>query len=166
MAQFPVNSYRIDPYKNFKFRVKWDGKTVAGVSKIGALKQTTEVVAHREGNDLSTPRNSPGRTSFDAVTLERGLTFDREFEAWALKVYSTEGDGAVSLRNFRKDFRIELMNLQGVVVAAYNLFRCWVSGYTALPDLDANGQGIAFESLTLTYEGFERDADIVEVAET
>lgn len=166
MAQFTVNTTRIDPYKNFKFCVKWDGKPVAGVSKVGALKRTTEVVSHREGNDISTERYSPGRTKYEAINLERGLTFDREFEAWANKVYNTEGDAGVSLASFRKDITIELRNLQGVVVASYNLFRCWVTSFTALPDLDSNGQAIAIEQMTITYEGFERDVSIVEVAET
>jgi len=166
MALFTVNTTRINPYKNFKFRVKWDGQTVAGVSKVGALKRTTAPVSHREGNDLSTDRHSPGRTSFDDITLERGITFNREFETWANKVYSTEGDAAVSLKDLRKDITIELMNLQGVVVASYNVFRCWVTAYTALPDLDANGEGIAFESITLKCEGWERDVAIVEVPET
>jgi phage tail-like protein len=166
MAQFTVNTSRIDPYKAFKFRVKWDGKVVAGVSKVGTLKRTTAVVSHREGNDFSADRHSPGRTSFEDITLERGLTHDRDFEAWANKVYSTEGDGAVSLRGFRKDLTVELLNLQGTVVAAYNVFRCWVTSYTALPDLDANGEGVAFESLTLKCEGWERDQAIIEVLET
>lgn len=166
MAQFTVNTSRIDPYKNFKFRVKWDGKVVAGVSKFGALKRTHAEIKHREGNDVSTERKSPGHTSFENITLERGITHDREFETWANKVYSTEGDGAVSLASFRKDIRIEVMNLQGTVVVAYNIFRCWVTNYTALPDLDANGDGIAFESLTLVCEGWERDEGVVEVLET
>ena len=166
MAQFTVNTTRIDPYKSFKFRVKWDGKVVAGVSKVGALKRTTAVVTHRVGNDLSTDHHSPGRTSFEDISLERGITFDREFETWANKVYSTEGDGAVSLRDFRKDITVELLNLQGTVVATYNIFRCWVTSYTALPDLDANGEGVAFESITVKCEGWERDQSIVEVAET
>ncbi|MCY1061709.1 phage tail protein [Nannocystis sp. SCPEA4] len=166
MAQFTVNTTRFDPYKNFKFRVKWDGKPVAGVSKVGALTRTTAVVEHREGGDPSTQRKSPGRTQFEALTLERGVTHDREFEAWANKVYSTEGDGAVSLASFRKDITIELINLQGTVVTAYNLFRCWVTKYTALPDLDANGEGVAFESIEITYEGFERDEAVVEALET
>lgn len=166
MAQFTVNTSRIDPYKAFKFRVKWDGKVVAGVSKMTALKRTTAPVSHRDGNDLSTDRHSPGRTTFEDITLDRGLTHDRDFEVWANKVYSTEGDGAVSLRDFRKDITVELLNLQGTVVTAYNIFRCWVTSYTALPDLDANGEGVAFESLTLKCEGWERDEAVVEVAET
>ena len=166
MAQFSVNATRSDPYKNFKFRLKWDGRTVAGVNKVGALKRTIATIDHREGNDLSTSRHSPGRASFEAITIERGITFDREFETWANKVYSTEGPGAVSLRDFRKDITIELLNLQGVVVAAYNVFRCWVTSYTALPALDANGDAIAFEEITLAHEGFERDLSVVEVAET
>jgi phage tail-like protein len=166
MAPFTVNTARIDPYKNFKFRVRWDGKVVAGVSKVSMLKRTTEVVSHREGGDLSTQRHSPGKSSFEPITLERGITFDPEFEQWANLVYSTEGDGAVSLANFRKDIRIELLNLQGTVVRAYNVFRCWVAEYTAQPELDANANTIAFETLVLRNEGFERDAAVVEVAES
>lgn len=166
MAQFSVNSHRIDPYKNFRFRVRWDGLIVAGVSKVGALKRSTEVVPHREGGDISTPRLSPTTTKFDPISLERGITFAPEFEAWVNMVYSAEGDGGVSLFRFRKDIRIELLNLQGTIVRAYNVMRCWPSEFTALPELDANGSGIAFESLTLQNEGFERDTSIVEIAET
>lgn len=166
MAQFTVNTSRIVPYKNFKFRVKWDGQVVAGVSKVSALKRTTEVVSHREGGDISTQRHSPGASKFDAITLERGITFDPEFEKWANLVYSTQGDGAVSLANFRKDIYIEMLNLQGTVVRAYRVFRCWVSEYTAQPELDANANAIAFETIVLQNEGFERDESVVEVAET
>lgn len=164
--QFAVNTLRFDPYKNFKFRVKWDNQVVAGVSKVGALKRTTEIVSHREGGDVSTPRHSPASSKFEAITLERGITFAPEFEAWANLVYSTEGDGAVSLAGFRKDIQIEMLNLQGTVVKRYNVFRCWVSEYTALPELDANANAIAFESITIQNEGFERDEAVVEVAET
>lgn len=164
--QFTVNTNRIDPYKNFKFRVSWDGQVVAGVSKVSALKRTTEVVSHREGGDISTPRHSPASSKFEAITLERGITFAPEFEAWANLVYSTEGDGAVSLAGLRKDISIEMLNLQGTVVKRYNVFRCWVSEYTALPELDANANAIAFEMIVLQNEGFERDLDVTEVAET
>lgn len=172
MAQFTVNTTRIDPYKSFKFRVKWPSdpggpfQVVAGVSKVSMLKRTTEVVSHREGGDTSTPRHSPGASKFDPITLERGITFDPEFEKWANLVYSTEGDGAVSLANFRKDIYIEFLNLQGTVVRGYRIFRCWVSEYTAQPELDANANAIAFEMIMLQNEGFERDEAVVEVAET
>jgi phage tail-like protein len=166
MPQFTVNTFRIDPYKNFKFRLKWDGQIVAGVSKVSALKRTTELVSHREGGDISTPRLSPGASKFDPITLERGISFATEFEAWANLVYSTEGDGAVSLANFRKDILMEFLNLQGTVVRAYRVFRCWVSEYTALPELDANANAIAFETMVLQNEGHERDEAVVEVAET
>lgn len=165
MAQFPVNTHRIDPYKSFKFRVKWDGKVVAGVSKVSALKRTTEVVSHREGGDISTPRHSPASSKFEPITLERGLSHDLEFEQWANLVYSTEGDGAVSLLHFRKDILLEFLNLQGTVVKAYRVFRCWVSEYTALPELDANANAIAFEMLVLQNEGYERDESVVEQLE-
>jgi phage tail-like protein len=165
MPQFTVNTSRIDPYKNFKFRVKWDGQVVAGVSKVGALKRTTEVVSHREGGDVSTPRHSPASSKFEPITLERGVTFATEFRDWALLVYSHEGDGAVSLKNFRKDITIELLNLQGTVVKGYNVFRCWVSEFVANPELDANANSVAFEKITLQNEGFELDEAIVEQAE-
>ena len=166
MAQFTVNATRIDPYRNFKFQVIWDQRTVAGVSKVGALKRSTEVVSHREGNDISTSRHSPGRTSFEAISLERGVTFDPEFQAWANLVYSTQGDGAVSLAHFRKDISINLFNLQGVVVRTYRIFRCWPSEFTALPELDSNANAVAIESLTLQNEGWELDEAVTEAQET
>lgn len=165
MTQFQVNTHRLDPYKNFKFRVRWDGKVVCGVSKVSALKRSTEVVSHREGNDVSTQRHGVGASKFEAITLERGITFAPEFEEWANKVYNNEGDGGVSLLNMRKDIRIEMLNVQGTVVRAYNVFRCWVSEFTALPELDANGNGIAFETIVIQNEGFERDAGIGEEQE-
>jgi phage tail-like protein len=167
MAEFTVNPTRFDPYKNFKFRVKWDGKYVAGVSKVGALKRTTEVVKHREGGDPSTTRKSTGRSEFEAITLERGVTHDLEFEAWASKVWSFgAGLGSESsLRDFRKDVIIELYNEAGQKVLAYKVFRCWVSEYQALPDLDANANAVAIQHIKLENEGWERDTDVAEPAE-
>ena len=167
MAQFSVNSTRIDPYKNFKFRVKMDGHYVAGISKVGALKRTTEVVKHRDGGDPSTSRKSVGRTEYDAITLERGVTHDLEFLKWANKVWNFgAGLGAeVSLRDFRKDVIIEVYNEAGQLAIAYNVFRCWVSEYQALPDLDANANAVAIEHIKLENEGWERDAAVVEPTE-
>ena len=164
MAQFSVNATRFDPYKNFKFRVKWDGRYVAGISKVGALKRSTEPVEHREGGDPSSTRKSPGRTKFEAITLERGVTHDVEFERWANKVWNFgSGLGAeVSLANFRKDLIIEVYNEAGQLAIAYKVFRCWVSEYQALPDLDANANAVAIQTLKLENEGWERDYDVVE----
>jgi phage tail-like protein len=166
MAQFSVNTHRFDPYKNMKFRIKWDGRYVAGVSKISALKRSTEVVTHREGGDSSTSRHSPSLWKFEPITLERGVTHDPEFENWASLVYSTEGDMAMSLKGFRKDLIIELLNEQGRVAKAYKVYRCWVSEYQALPELDANGHAIAIEHMVLQNEGWERDVDVPEPTET
>jgi phage tail-like protein len=166
MSQFTVNTDRIDPYRNFKFHIKWDGQIVAGVSKVSALKRSTEVVSHREGNDVSTPRHSPGASSFEPITLERGVSFDPAFQAWANLVYSPEGDGGVSLKAFRKNIVINLLNLQGVVVRAYKVFRCWPSEYVALPELDANANAMAIQTLTLQNEGWELDTEVVEIEET
>jgi phage tail-like protein len=167
MAQFTRNN-RIDPYKNFKFRVYWAGVStpVAGISKISELKRTTEVVSHREGNDLSTPRHSPGSTKYEAIMLERGVTFDRDFEEWANLVYSTKGSAAVSLARYKRDIKIEVLNLQGVPVRSYDVFRCWVSEYSALAELDANAQATLLEKIKLENEGWERDPNVREVAET
>ncbi|MCI0774528.1 MAG: phage tail protein [Chloroflexi bacterium] len=165
-TQFVVNTHRFDPYKNFKFRIRWDGKVVAGVSKVSALKKSTEPVEHREGGDPSTPRISPSTWKYEPITLERGLTHDPEFEAWANLVHTTEGDGAISLKNFRKDMIIELLNEQGQVAKAYKIYRCWISEYTALPELDANGNAIAIESMTVQNEGWERDTSVTEPTES
>jgi len=167
MAQFSVNPLRFDPYKNFKFRAKWDGRYVAGISKVGALKRSTELVEHREGGDPSTSRKSPGRVKFDAITLERGVTHDIEFERWANKVWNFgSGLGAeASLRDFRKDIIIELYNEAGQLAKAWKIFRCWVSEFQALPELDANANAVAIESIKLENEGWERDLDIGEPAE-
>jgi phage tail-like protein len=167
MAQFSVNAQRFDPYKNFKFRVKWDGKYVAGVSKVGGLKRTTEVVEHREGGDPSTSRKSPGRSKFEAITLERGVTHDVEFERWANKVWNLgSGLGSeVSLKDFRKDLIVELYNEAGQLVIAYRIFRAWVSEYQAMPDLDANANAVAIQTLKLENEGWERDVAVTEPSE-
>ena len=167
MAQFAVNPRRFDPYKNFKFRVKWDGRYVAGVSKVSSLKRTTEVVEHREGGDPSSGRKSPGRNKFEAITLERGVTHDDEFERWANRVWDFgSGPGMeASLANFRKDILITLYNEAGQKVIAYKVFRCWVSEYQAQADLDANANAVLIQSIKLENEGWERDPDVVEPSE-
>ena len=139
MAQFSVNvePKRFDPYKNFKFKVKFGDGTdyVAGISKVGALRRTTEVVSHSEGGDPSSDRKSPGRSQYEAVTLERGVTHDTEFEKWANKVWNYgSGLGAeVSLKDFRKDIIIDFFNEAGQLAISYKVYRCWVSEYQALP---------------------------------
>jgi len=166
MATFTVNAGRVDPYRNFKFRVTWDGEVVAGVSKVGALERTTEVVSMREGSDPSTAHLMPGTTRFEPIVLERGLTHDTAFEEWAHQVFDPAGDAGTSLANYKKDVAIELLNLQGTVVLRYLVRRCWVSEYQALPELDANGTAVAIERMVLQHEGWERDASVVEPQET
>jgi phage tail-like protein len=168
MAQFSINNaHRSNPYQSFKFRVKWDGRHVAGVCKVSALKRTTAVVAHREGGDPSTGRKSPGRSEYEAITLERGVTHDLEFEKWANKVWNfNAGQGAESsLKDFRKNLIIEVYNEAGQLAIAYKVFRCWVSEYQALPELNANADAVAIQTLKLENEGWERDPDVGEPAE-
>jgi len=166
--QFQVNTNRYDPYKTFKFRVKWDGKYVAGVSKVGGLTRATEVVTHREGGDPSSSHSSPGQTKYEAITLERGVTHDLEFEAWANKVWAfgnSSGEQQVSLKDFRKDIIIELYNEAGQKVIAYNVYRCWVSEYKPMPELDASASSVAIQSIKLENEGWERDPSVAEPTE-
>jgi len=167
MAEFTVNPQRFDPYKNFNFRLKWDGRYVAGISKVSALKRTTEVVKHREGGDPSTSRKSPGRSEFEALTLERGVTHDTEFEAWAAKVWqigATLGS-EVSLADFRKDIILDFYNEAGQLAISYKIYRAWVSEYQALPDLDANANAVAIQHIKLENEGWERDTAVTEPTE-
>lgn len=167
MAQFTVNPDRVDPYKNFKFRLKWDGNYVAGVSKVSALRRTTEVVTHREGADPSASHKSPGATRYEPIRIERGVTHDLEFERWANKVWNRQGSAGAeaSLKDFRKDVILELYNEAGQLVMAYRIYRCWPSEFQALPDLDANTSAVAIQTLVLENEGWERDYDIPEPTE-
>jgi phage tail-like protein len=166
MAKFTVNTHRFDPYRNFKFRVKVDNQYVAGLSKCSALKRTTEETEWREGGDPSTSRQLPGKTKYDAVTLEAGLTHDPTFENWANLVHNFQGDAAMSLRNYRKDIIIDVYNEAGQKVHSYKLFRAWVSEYQALPELDASANAVAIQTIKLENEGWERDQSVTEPAET
>ncbi len=167
MAKFSVNTHRFDPYRNFKFRIKWDNQYVAGLSKCGALKKTTEVVDWKEAGDQSQGRKLPGPTSYEAITLESGVTHDTAFEEWANLVNNFQADAAMSLLNFRKDVvTIDVFNLQDVKVLSYNVFRCWVSEYQALPELDASGNAIMIQTIKLENEGWERDTSVTEPTES
>src|SRR5258706_8897319 len=165
---FIKNAKRYDPYKNFKFRLKFgeNNQTIMGVSKVSALKRTTEVVKHRDGGDNSTDHKSPGRTTYDAVTMERGLTHDPEFEAWANKVHAYAGDTAMDLANYKKELTLEMMNEKGHVVFRYFLHDAWVSEFTALPELNSNANALAIESLKVELEGWNRDLDTKEPNES
>jgi phage tail-like protein len=168
MTEFPTNPTRFDPYKNFNFRVKWDGAYIPAISRVTGLIRSTEVVEHREGGDPSTSRKSTGLTKFDSITLERGLTDDPAFENWANLVWKFgAGLGSeTSLNEFRKDILIDLYNEAGQLVRAYKVYRCWPSLYQALPDLDANGNAIAIEKIRLENEGWEHDTSLIPPAQT
>ena len=167
MAQFTINAQRINPYANFRFQVLWLGRVVAGVSKVSGLKRTTEVIKHNDGGNLTTTLKSPGRTDYEAVTLERGVTHDLEFEQWANKVwnFNATAGAQVSLQDFRREVTIVLLNEAGQVALSYRLFRCWPAEYVALPDLDANANAVAIQTLKLEYEGYDRDTAVIEPTE-
>jgi len=166
MAQFTVNSYRFDPYRNFKFKVKFDGGPyVAGLNKCSVLKKTTEMVEWWDGGDHSTSRKLPGKTKYDAITLQQGVTHDTSFEEWANLVNNYQGQGKMSLRNYRKDITIDVFNLAGQKVFSYNVYRCWVSEYQALPELDTSANVVMITTIKLENEGWERDASVTEPTE-
>ena len=165
MAKFSVNTHRFDPYHNFKFKIKIDGRYVAGLSKCSLLKKTTEVTTWHESGDQSVPRKIPGKTTYDAITLTAGVSHDPTFENWANLVNDYQGEAAMSLKNFRKDITIEVHNLQGTTVLAYHVYRCWVSEYQALPELDAAGNAVMIQTIKLENEGWERDTSVNEPAE-
>ncbi|MCL2643849.1 MAG: phage tail protein [Betaproteobacteria bacterium] len=163
---FSVNAERYDPYRTFKFQVLIDGKPVAGLSKMGALKKSTEAIAWRTGGDPSHERKLPGGTKYDPITLEQGLTHDPVFEEWANRVNNIQGDAGMSLKGFRKNIVINVMNLQGQVVISYKVFRAWVSEYQALPDFDASSMSqVGIQTITLEHEGWERDTAVTEPSE-
>ncbi|MBZ0286430.1 MAG: phage tail protein [Anaerolineae bacterium] len=166
MAKFSVNTHRFDPYHSFKFRIKWDGQYVAGLSKCSALRKKTEVVTWNEAGDQGGARKIPGQTSYEAITLEAGVTHDTAFETWANLVHNYQGDASMSLRSFRKDIVIDVFNLQGAKVLSYKVYRCWVSEYQAMAELDASGNAVLIQTIKLENEGWERDTSVTEPAET
>ena len=156
-----AESNPILPFKNFRFVISFSTNplvAVAAVSKVSSLKRTTEVVTHRDGGDLSTPRHAPGSTKFEPITLERGVTLDTSFEEWANRVYSTDSRGTVSLDGYKRDLTIEVRNVSGVAVLKYVVTRAWVSEFVALPDLDANANAVMLEHVVIQNEGWQRDA--------
>jgi phage tail-like protein len=155
---FVKNAHRVDPYKTYKFRVLWDGKPVLGISKVGQLRRTTNVVPHRSGGENSTDHKSPGRTQYDGLTLERGITHDLEFEKWANLVHPFAGDVAMDLVKYKKELTLEVMNEKGQVALRYFLHGCWVSEAMSIPALDANANAVAVESIKIELDGWERDA--------
>ena len=166
MTSFPINTHRLDPYKIFKFQVILDGQVVPGVSKVGPLRRHTATILYRDGSFPNHTVTAPGITEFEPIVMERGITHDKTFEAWAALAYGGPGAQEISLKNFRKNVRINLLNEQGTVVRSYMIYRAWVSDYTALPVMDALANAVAIESIVLTYEGFEIDASVSEPVES
>ena len=164
MARMTPQTNRFDPYRTFRFKVKWDGRYVAGLSKMGGLKRTTEMVEFREAGENITSRKLPGKTSYTAVTLEAGVTYDSSFEDWANLVNDFASHSITNLGEFRKNITVDVFNEAGQKGFSYNLYRCWVSEYQALPDLDAGANAVAITTIKLEYEWFERDKAVAEAA--
>ena len=164
---FPANAHRFDPYRTFKFQVVIDGAVVAGLQKMSALKKTTEPVQWRDAGSPSFQRTMPGGTKYEPVTLEQGLTHDKVFEDWANMVNNFDGDVAMSLKDYRKNITVNVLNLQGTVAISYQLYRAWVSDFQALPDLDSNAMNtVGIQTVTLQHEGWQRDQAVAEPTES
>lgn len=164
---FPVNAHRFDPYRTFQFQVLIDGQPVAGLKKMSVLKKSTEAVKWRSGGDPAHERIMPGGTSYEAITLEQGLTHDPVFENWANLVNNIQGSSAMSLVNFRKDIVLNVLNLQGKVAISYKVYRAWVSEFQALPEFDAGAMNtVGIQTITLQHEGWERDTGVSEPSES
>jgi len=164
---FTVNVNRFDPYKTYRFLVYFGTSTapVAAVSKVGGLKRSSDVIEYKQGGDAII-RKGLGRTKYDPITLERGLTHDLDFASWANTAQVLDkGSPSSSLKNLRKEIRIDLLNEAGQPVYRFNVHRCWVSEYQALPDLDAGGSAIALEHIKLENEGWEWDPSLTEPTE-
>ena len=165
--QFAVNAHRYDPYRTFMFQVIIDGRVVAGLKKMSALKKTTEAVKWRSAGDPAHERVLPGGTSYEPITLEQGLTHDPVFEEWAGLVNNIQGNAAMSLKNFRKDIVLNVLNLQGSPALSYRVYRAWVSEYQALPEFDAGSMNaVGIQSIVLQHEGWERDLAVTEPQES
>lgn len=164
---FTVNINRFDPYKTFRFLVYFGTATtpVAGVSKVGGLKRSADVIEYKQGGDAVT-RKGLGRVKYEPITLERGITHDRDFEEWADAAQVLDkGSPSNSLKNLRRQVRIELLNEAGQPVHRYTVHRCWVSEFQGLADLDAGGNAIAIEHIKLENEGWEHDLTLGEPTE-
>lgn len=164
---FSINTSRFDPYKNYRFLVYFGTSTtpVAGVSKVTGLKRSSDPIEYREGGNALI-RKGLGRTKYDPITLERGITHDSEFEDWANAAQVLDkGSPSSSLANLRRDLRIELLNEAGQPVHRYVVHGCWVSEFQALSDLDAGGNAIAIEHIKLENEGWEHDRTLTEPKE-
>lgn len=153
---------RFDPYRTFKFRVRFGDTTVAGVTKVSALTRTVTPTELKEAGDLLSPRNSPGAVRYDDVVLEKGLSMDNAFEDWANAVVQLQADPG-STSGFKRTVYIDVYDLNGnpqdrksQPITSYKLNRAWITKYTALPELDASGGGFGIQSVTLRHEGWER----------
>jgi phage tail-like protein len=164
---FSVNINRFDPYKSFRFLVYFGQSTspVAAVSKVGGLKRSSDVIEYKQGGDAIT-RKGLGRTKYEPITLERGVTHDTDFEIWAnAGQILDKGSPSSSLKNLRQQIRIELLNEAGQPVHRYIIHRCWVSEFQALPDLDGGGNAVAIEHIKIENEGWEHDLTLSEPTE-
>jgi phage tail-like protein len=164
---FTVNTSRFDPYKNYRFLVYFGTSTspVAGVSKVSGFKRSSDAIEYKEGGNMLI-RKGLGRTKYEAITIERGVTFDTDFEDWANAAQVlNQGSPSQSLANLRKELRIELLNEAGQPVHRYLVHNCWVSEFQALSDLDAGGNAVAIEHIKIENEGWERDTSLTETKE-
>jgi phage tail-like protein len=155
----PPRASKFDPFRKCKFRIKIDGAVVAGLTKCSALTISVENHDFRAGDHDGFKQKLPGLVSFQPITLEQGVTNDKTFEKWATVMSNYVGNKGTDAEKkpdeFRKDIDILVYNLNNEQVKAYRVYNCWVSKYTALPDLDANSSDVMIQTLELQNEGIQ-----------
>jgi phage tail-like protein len=161
LSAFQANATRYDPYKNFKFRVKWDGAYIPGISRVSGLGMVFQAAEHREGAEPNVVHRAPGVLSYETITLERPIGPDTAFEDWAKLVTPATAGAGASHGAHLKTVRVEVLNQAGQPLLAYDVYHCWPSVYRPLPDLVEGSRPRPIESITLVHDGWERDPAVV-----
>lgn len=137
----------IDPWLIFNFLVEIDGITRAAFQECSGFDSTIDVIEHREGGENTTLRKLPGMTKYSNITLKRGITDDTELYDWHRKTVLGDIE--------RKNGSIVLLDRKGEEVARWNFVRAWPTKWDG-PDLNAEGNDIAIETLEMAHEGVVR----------
>jgi phage tail-like protein len=164
---FPANLSRYNPYATYRFLVYFgpSPEPVAAVSKVSAIKRMADVIEYKEGGNAIILKGL-GRMKYDPITLERGVSQNKDFITWANYAQVLDhGHPTTSLANLRQELSIVLLNEEAQPVLRYLVHRCWVSEYQALPDLDAGANAVAIEHIKLENEGWEQDLTLAELKE-
>jgi phage tail-like protein len=138
---------RVDPYRNFNFRVEIDGITQAGFSECTGFELSTDPIEYREGGENTTVRKLPGLTKYANITLKWGLTDSKDLYNW----YRDVVNGKIQ----RKNGSIIVRDLDGSDKVRWNFTDGWPTKYNPA-DMNAKGNEVALETLEIAIEGIER----------